>query len=301
MTIYERLETLKDTTEFEIANAHDLYNKKETELVGLVGEYLIGNEATCPAYGTGKVVGYEGANLNDLAVVIEFAEVIKKYSVQFICTATVKFVRFTDIFEIGDVWDAAVAVHIILKAKYNELGRLAYQKALEAEKKAKADKKAEEQYQKTKAKSIRDFEELTQTVNPKSEADEFYYSLGWLAKHMGAITAILPDYLGAAFEQHFGVDTPKTLVDGRAKTSGGYAKQWSWEFKSTIKKLKETTVPAYIQDITTDFSKGIHNTSFIWDLVENYGFQFGKTQDIEKIKACVPAKYASFFEAGFAA
>lgn len=301
MTIYERLETLKDTSDFVLETAHDTYNKKELELAGLVGDYLIGNEASCLTYGTGKVISYEGSSLTDLAVVIEFAEVTKKYSVQFICTSTVKFVRFADISEIGDVWDAAMTVHTILKAKYNELGRLAYQQALEAEKKAKQAKKAEEQYEKTKAKSIRDFEELSQTVNPKSEADEFYFSLGWLAKHMGAVTAILPDYLGSAFEQHFGADTPKTLVDSRAKTSGGYAKQWSWEFKSTIKKLKETTVPAYIQDITTDFSKGIHNTSFIWDLVENYGFQFGKTQDIEKIKACVPAKYASFFEAGLTA
>ena len=301
MTIYERLEALKDTTEFEIANAHDLYNKKETELVGLVGEYLIGNEATCPAYGTGKVVGYEGANLNDLAVVIEFAEVTKKYSVQFICTSTVKFVRFADISEIGDVWDAAMAVHIILNAKRRELDRLAQQQAAEAEKKAKEAKKAEERYQSAKAKALKDFEALTATVTPKSEADEFYYSLGWLAKHVGAMTAVLPDYLGTAFEKHFGAETPKTLVDGRAKTSGGYAKQWSWEFRCTIKKLKETTVPAYIQDVTTDFSKGIHNTAFLWDLVENYGFQFGKKQDIEKIKATVPDTHISFFEAGLAA
>ena len=301
MTIFEKFETLKDTTDFEITTAHDTYNKKELELVSLVGEYLIGTEASCITYGTGKVVGYEGASLIDLAIVVEFAEVTKKYSVQFICTSSVKFVRFADTSEIGDVWDEAMLVHTILKAKRNELDRLAYQQAIEAEKKAKAAKKAEEQYEKTKAKSIRDFEELTQIVNPKSEADEFYFSLGWLAKHIGTITAILPDYLSAAFEQHFGVDTPKTLVDGRAKTSGGYAKQWSWEFKCTIKKLKETTVPAYILNVTTDFSKGIHNTSFLWDLVENYGFQFGKTQDIEKIKACVPAKYASFFEAGFAA
>ena len=79
MTIYERLETLKDTSDFELETAHDTYNKKELELASLVGDYLIGNEASCLTYGTGKVVGYEGTNLLDLAVVIEFAEVTKKY------------------------------------------------------------------------------------------------------------------------------------------------------------------------------------------------------------------------------
>jgi hypothetical protein len=115
------------------------------------------------------------------------------------------------------------------------------------------------------------------------------------------MTAILPDYLGSAFEQHFGTEAPKTLVDGRAKTSGGYAKQWSWEFKCTIKKLKETVVPACIQSVTTDFSKGIHNTVFLWDLVSNHGFQFGKKQDIEKIKDTVPAQFITSFETGLTA
>ena len=178
--------------------------------------------------------------------------------------------------------------------------RLAREQAKEAEKKAKVDKEAEEKYERTKAKAIKDFEALTVAARPVAAVDEFYYSLGWLAKHVGVITAKLPDYLGSAFEKHFGVEAPKTLVDGKAKTIGGYAKQWSWEFVASIKKLKGTTVPAYLQNITTDFSKGIHNTSFVWDLVENYGFQFGKTQDVDKIRSCVPADYLTSFEAGLA-
>lgn len=177
---------------------------------------------------------------------------------------------------------------------------LAQEQAEAARKKALEEKKAEERYQNQKAKAIRDFETQAQSEKTVSATDEFYYSLGWLAKHVGAMTAILPDYLGSAFEKYFGAETPKTLVDSRAKTSGGYAKQWSWEFKCTIKKLKETVVPAYLQDITTDFSKGIHNTSFLWDLVENYGFQFGPKQDIEKIRSHVPSEYIAIFEEGLA-
>ena len=141
-------------------------------------------------------------------------------------------------------------------------------------------------------------------TNPKTfenPNEEFYYSLGWLARHMGSLVAILPDYLGQAFEKHFGLEAPKTLVDGRAKTSGGYAKQWSWEFKCTIKKLNETVVPSCLENVTTDFSKGIHNTSFLWDLVENYGFAFGKKQDPDKIAEYVPAQYKTAFANGLAA
>lgn len=181
-----------------------------------------------------------------------------------------------------------------------EADRLAYEQAKEAEKKAKADKEAEAKYERTKAKAIKDFEALTEASRPVATVDEFYYSLGWLAKHVGVITAKLPDYLGGAFEKHFGTEAPKTLVDGRAKTIGGYAKQWSWEFVASIKKLKDTTVPAYLQTVTSEISKGIHNTSFVWDLVDNYGFQFGKTQDVEKIRSHVPSEYLASFEAGLA-
>ena len=178
--------------------------------------------------------------------------------------------------------------------------RQAREEAKAAAKKAKADKEAEEKYERTKAKALKDFEALTEATRPIEAADEFYYSLGWLTKHVGVITAKLPDYLGSAFEKYFGSEAPKTLVDGRAKTVGGYAKQWSWEFVASIKKLKGAVVPAYLQSVTSEISKGIHNTSFVWDLVDNYGFQFGKIQDIDKIRSHVPADKLSSFEAGLA-
>lgn len=174
----------------------------------------------------------------------------------------------------------------------------AIEEAREAKKKAEADKKAEEQYEASREKALKDFDILTKASRPVSDVDEFYYSLGWLTKHAGAITAQLPDYLGSAFEQHFGVDAPKTLIDGKAKSAGGFAKKWNWSFSCGLKKLKDVTVPTYLQNVTSDISKGIHNTSFIWDLVENYGFQFGKTQDIDKIRSCIPANKLEFFEAG---
>ena len=165
--------------------------------------------------------------------------------------------------------------------------------------KAAEERKQEEKYQKAKEKALQDFEVMTKKTNKISDTSGFYYALGWLAKHIGSISATLPDYLGPAFERYFGSEAPKTLVDSRAKSVGGYAKKWGWEFKCSIKKLDETTVPIAIKDVTADFSKGIYNTSFIWDIVDNYGFQFGKKQDFEKIKATIPVEYLPQFEKGY--
>lgn len=299
MTIYERLEEVKTNYELKLENARETYYQAEAQLVDLVGNYVIGAEVSCQAYGPGRVVAFKGTALDNIIVDVEFADVTKKFSLTHIITVA-RFIRFEDILEIGVIWDDAMTVHNELTTQLRDIEKLAHQLEVEAAKKAAADKKAEEKYQAAKTKALKDFGDRMNTVTPMSTADEFYFGLGWLAKHVGSMTAILPDYLGSSFEKHFGVEAPKTLVDGRAKTSGGYAKQWSWEFKCTIKKLKETTVPASLAGVTTDFSKGIHNTSFLWDLVDNYGFQFGPKQDVEKIRACVPAAHLSFFEAGLA-
>ena len=300
MTYYERVDELRDNTNFTAENYEIEYLTAEVVLTDLFGEYLVGAEINSKTYGTGKVVNTSGDLLDRMSMEVTFVDGIKKFGVMPVITGKALFNKFADISEIGDAWDRAFDLHTDMTKKYNELKNAEIQQALEAKKKAEADKKAEERYQNQKAKAIRDFEAQAQSEKTLSAADEFYYSLGWLAKHMGVMTAILPDYLGSAFEKYFGAETPKTLVDGRAKTSGGYAKQWSWEFKCTIKKLKETIVPAYLQDITTDFSKGIHNTSFLWDLVENYGFQFGPKQDIEKIRSHIPSDCLASFEAGLA-
>lgn len=149
-------------------------------------------------------------------------------------------------------------------------------------------------------KTIHDFEVMARQDRVKLATGEWYYSLGWLAKHCGVITAKLPDYLSKAFESHFGSDVPKTLVDTSKKTVGGFSKQWSFEFVCSIKKVKDLEVPAMILDTTSDITKGIHNTSFIWDLVDNYGFQFGKTQDVDKIREALPDIYLEYFEKGYA-
>jgi hypothetical protein len=174
----------------------------------------------------------------------------------------------------------------------------AREQAREAAKKAAEDKKNEEAYERTKARAIKDFEARAQAERVLNTADEFYYTLGWLAKHAGTVAAVLPDYLENAFTKHFGAEAPHRVVDSKHRGPAGWQAQWSWSFTISIKK--PDLIPALLSDKLNPSQKAVSDTSFVWDLVENYGFQFGPKQDIEKIRSHVPADCLASFEAGLA-
>jgi hypothetical protein len=286
--------TYKNT---EFTTAEDLRNTINSDLAALAYPYAVKHRT----YGEGQLTFIKAPLIGgSLYATVDFAAGTK--------TLALDVILANNLLEMPEeLMEAVLEAQTVYKADFIEreqaqrtADRLAYEQKKAAEKQAAEDKKNEEKYERTKAKAIRDFEVLASADRPVEVTNEFFYSLGWLAKHIGVITAKLPDYLGSSFEKHFGTEAPKTLVDGRAKTIGGHAKQWSWEFVASIKKLKDTIVPAYIQNTTTDISKGIHNTSFVWDLVDNYGFQFGKKQDVEKIRSHVPTNCLASFEAGLA-
>lgn len=300
MTYFETINEMQNSIGEETLMTRETYLEAESTIIKAISDYIIDAEVTNVKYGNGKVITLKGSTLENIILDIDFAGEIKQFSLIHIMNN--KSVKFVDTTEINDIWNSAFTLHNTLTSTYKTYGQALRQQQYEAKKQAEADKKAEAKYQKLREAAIKNFDQLVAEANSTlSDVDEFYYALGWLANHVGVMTAILPDYLNNAFERYFGTETPKTLVDSRAKTSGGYAKQWSWEFRCTIKKLKETVVPACIQNITTDFSKGIHNTSFLWDLVSNYGFQFGKKQDVNKIKETIPVQFIPSFEAGLIA
>lgn len=172
--------------------------------------------------------------------------------------------------------------------------------AQEAEKKAKAEAKRLAALEKKKARDIKDFEARTQVTSLISPTDEFYYSLGWLAKHSGTFAAALPDYLVPMFYSHFGTEYKPIIVDSRKKTVNGYAMQWTLSMKASISS-KAANMPDYLTKYLSQSGKHIADTTFIWDLVDNYGFKFGKRQDLEAIKSHIPNTYINLFEAGLAA
>lgn len=300
MTYYERVNELRDNTNFTPENYELEYLTTEVVLADLFGEYIKGAEVNSTSCGTGRVTEIAGDTLETTFMTVAFEDSIKKFAVLPIITGRALFTKFADITEIGDAWDAAFKVHTELTEKYSELKRAEELRKKEAAKRAEAEKKAEAKYQHLKEKAVKDFEVLTTKVKETiTEADEFYYALGWLAKHTSTISAALPDYLASSFTKHFGTDTGARIVDSKKKTINGYSMQWTFGFKAALRKSDD--IPAILMPYVSSSGKAIANTSFIWDLVESYGFKFGKKQDIDHIKKTIPAQCMSSFEAGLSA
>lgn len=251
-------------------------------------------------YGECKVSGFVvSINENNFTILADFvfATETKKLALNILLKNGLIQIYDYDSFEVLKNFISSLAdLQAEVKNVHHDRVSAKYEADREAKELAKEEAKRKAHIEKT----IHDFEVMTRQDRTKCATGEFYYSLGWLAKHCGVITAKLPDYLCKAFESHFGSDVPKTLVDTSKKTIGGFSKQWSFEFVCSIKKVKDLEVPAVILGTTSDITKGIHNTSFVWDLVDNYGFQFGKTQDLEKIRESIPAHCLEYFEKGYA-
>ena len=186
--------------------------------------------------------------------------------------------------------------HKQLEDEKREAQRLAY----EQKKQAEEDARQEAKYEASKAKMIKEFENLAKKEKTMSATGEFYYSLGWIANNCGAFACSLPDYLLPYFQSQFGTAYEPHAVDSRKRTVNGYAMQWAISMTANIKKKSLDKVPAFLNQYLSKSGNAIANTSFIWDIVSNYGFQFGKTQDIDQIRATIPTEYITYFENGYA-
>lgn len=123
-----------------------------------------------------------------------------------------------------------------------------------------------------------------------------YEMIGWLAKHTTNIKASMPDYMEAWFIKNFGTDTERYVVDSNKRTSGGYPMQWSLSCKISF----DTEASGILEQKITTNKKAIDSVEFVWDLIDNYGFTFSKTQDLEKIMSEIPTQYIEDFERGYA-
>ena len=298
MENFELINELQNNLDGRTQMVKEAYLATEAQLVDAIGNGVLGKSVSCVKYGNGTIVAFSGDTVEAIIVNIDFAGEIKRFSLNHIMNN--KFVQFVDFDEITDAWLKAFELHTTLTGLYNESESLARQLLIEAEKQAEAEKKAEAKYQKLKEKALRDFDQLAaQSTNILSDVDEFYYALGWMAKHIGSISAALPDYLESSFTKHFGTETNARIVDSKKKTVNGNSMQWTFGFKATLRKPEN--IPAILSQYISSTGKAIANTSFIWDLVDNYGFQFGKKQDADKIKSTVPTQFIASFEAGLTA
>ena len=189
------------------------------------------------------------------------------------------------------------------KSDYEMVERIkrdALRKLREQEKLEEEQKRLEAKYQATKAKVLKDFTNLLNKERTISQAEEFYYCLGWIVRNCGAFSATIPDYCLSDFQRRFGIDYEPHLVDSRAKTSGNNSMKWAESMKTSIKKSALNMVPAYLMKYLSKSGNAISDSDFITELCSLYGFRFGKTQDIEKIRATVPTTFITAFEEGYA-
>jgi hypothetical protein len=299
MTYFETFNEMKNAIAVEQKMPKENYFKYEAKLTDVLCECIKDIRVDCKAHGSGIIISSTGETLNDLFVDIAFKDFTKQFSLLHIMTNK-KFITLVDAEEFENIWSEAFEIHNSLTKTYKEYEASLKQMMIEAEKKAAAEKKAEETRRRIKEKAIRDFEILqNRTKEPITQADEFYYSLGWLFKHVGVISASMPDYLSSAFKKCFGNDAIHSVVDSTKRTINGYSMKWTFGFKATLRNAE--SIPAFLTAHLSSSGKAITSTSFIWDLVDDYGFQFGKKQDLDKIKQNIPNQYLHIFEAGMAA
>lgn len=126
----------------------------------------------------------------------------------------------------------------------------------------------------------------------------FYSMLGWLAKNSKAVYASIPDFAEGWFKTRFGYNTKCSIVESRKKTAGGYLMKWKPSFAIYIND--SNNMPQMIEALTCkSTSKIIADTEFIFSLVQDYGFKFSKSQDVESIRAKIPTNFINDFNTGF--
>jgi hypothetical protein len=296
MTIYETIENMQQDFVLNQETLREDYLKAESEMIKTFGEFIEGEFVDCNVHGTGEVIKTSGTIFEDAIIDVEFEECIKRFSLNHVIV-NAKFIKFKNSV-ITDAYNKMFKVHTELTKSFRELMEVARRAKIEADKKAEAEKKAEIKYQKQKENIIKSFEDMqNRTVDTSVQTNDFYFALGWLAKHIGTISATMPDYLSDSFKKQFGNDASHTVVDSKKRTTNGNSMQWTFAFKATLRKIEN--IPSSLFQYISSTGKAIADTAFIWDLVDNYGFKFGKKQDVEKIKNMIPSHCIPSFEAGF--
>lgn len=282
--------------EFTEGNPQENYKDYSQQLVNDFAAAL-GTEATVDTrvHKHCLISSVSGRSFDELAFTINLPQGPTKYNAQ---VALQNFISFNNP-EHQKLYDTYALTYKQLTNQYREAEHEFFIKCEEAKALETKRVQAEQQYQRAKEKALSSFEEHTKrSLNRDGQSDEFFYALGWLAKHIGTISATIPDYLDSAFQKYFGTDAVHTIVDAKRRTVNGYAMQWSWSFKASV--VKVDSIPCCLITYFNDSCKAITNTSFIWDLISTWGFKFGRKQDINQIKSNIPDEALTEFEAGFA-
>lgn len=292
MTTYEL--TITSTGE-------DFFNARK-QLIDEFRQQVIDAEVIADRFNPrpGRIVECYNAsnNLEAIIVSVQFADTdeIKKYGIG--TALNCGGLKFVD--------ESLKALYDECKETYYNINHVEYLAAQELQRIQKEEQKLEKQrkanekkMEAMKASAEKEFNSLLDNAGKKTtEADDFYWTLGWLAAHVGTITAKMPDFLETSFIKHFG-DVEHTTVDSTKVGPSGFTSQWRLSMEASLVKAKE--IPATLSAYLNPAGKKLSKTFFVWSLVDDYGFKFGKKQDTLDIMRCVPIEYVPVFNEGLKA
>ena len=294
------MENIKETYEKTLQVLMESYVEAEAKLLEPIRESIIGVKVESAKYGPGVITAVNGTKVDFFIVDVKFEDSIQRFSLKHILEQQSRLAKITDE-HILSLWSDILDTHNKLTAELHESEQQARVTLRESGQKLKDEMAWEARLSKRRQAALKEFDRQSKEVQekPLGAAEDFYYSLGWLAKHVGAISAALPDYLLDAFEKQFGTDTGVRVVDSSYRTSGGFPTQWALSMRATVRG--KDTLPANLTEFTNEKQTALVKTSFIWDLIDKYGFKFGKTQDIDNIKNKIPTTFVPSFELGYQA
>lgn len=295
-------------------NYLDLFNKDtikaRKELIKDLDESFRGVKVSSSNYGVGYIVSVKDYIINfnddvDFKADIDFNGTIRTFCLYIAVekNAITLEETFSDllkeylssletIFEERDRQFRVEAEKQALERKKLEEERAARKEAIE---KAKKEKEEAEKLEKRKANAKQKFIDLCREAKKRGlTVDDEDIVIGWLAKHVTRISAEIPDFLESQFVANFGANAQKSVVSTAVKSSGGFTKKWS--LSSTIHVDDLSTMPPVLKERFKD-KKQINDVKFALNLIYNYGFTFGKTQDLDQIKSC--AFDSKAFDLGF--
>lgn len=284
-------------TTYDVSDKTINYTSVENELIGQFAGKFMNAQVESKSFGPGVITAVSGENFEHIIITVAFAECIKRFQ-------AVTAFRIAKSMVLVD--EALMAEYEALYEKHSDLTHEKNQAELAARQAAKVEaakqekiRKHTEKVKQMSAKAVKDFGTIVKQMKTYTaeENPEFYYGLGWLAKHIGIVSASMPDYLDKLFTKQFGKDAVHTVIDSMKLTSGGHAMKWNFAFKATM--AKKADIPIMFTPYLNPTGKAITNTVFLWDLVANRGFKFGKKQDVEAIRAKVPEKFKTAFEEGY--
>ena len=273
----------------------------ETDKTRLISEFIqqiTGTEVNNQLLGHGKIVSCLNVcnTLESLIVTVHFdLDETKNYGAAVALSSG--GLKFTDE-SMVDLWNSFMDEQYKLTSEYNKVAEDDRRRQKEEQKLEQKRKENEKKMAGMKAQAEKEFDKLVNTKTKITKADEFYYAIGWLATHVGTITAKMPDYLEPAFIKYFG-EVEHTTVDSTKVGPAGFTSQWHLSMEASLVKAKE--IPSILNDFLSQNGKKVSKTSFVWDLVDKYGFKFGKKQDQLEIMNHIPVNYLPMFHAGTSA